>query len=48
MADFKIKARLPSHLDGEGVQVVEHYMVRFWEQRRVTLAMNRAFSYYPL
>lgn len=43
MADFTIKARVLSHLDGEGVQVIEHHMVRFWEQRWVTLMMNRTF-----
>lgn len=37
---FKIKARVVSHLDGEGVQVIEHHVVRFWEQRWVTLMTN--------
>lgn len=39
MADFTIKA---SHLDGEGVQVIEHHMVRLWEQRWVTLMKNQS------
>lgn len=46
MADFTIKAWVLPHLDGEGIQVIEHHVVGLREQRWVTLMMNRTAIYF--
>lgn len=39
-----VRKQTCGYLDGEGVQVIEHHMVWFWQQSRVTLVRGEGWG----